>query len=384
MIASSNTGAIKKRDISLENPENNSPPNVQPTNGVKSKSDTVSDVPWKKKSLCEVIKSKFFISVLVVCVVFVTLLCIGLVTTYEKDNDITLTVDAWNDKLSEEQLFWFNSGLDELKQAIRVGQNTKRAKNVILFVADGMGPTSVTAARIYKEKEEGHLIWERFPHMGLLKVRRAKTNNFIVINRRFFIAFINSQTYCADKQVPDSLCTATALFGGVKTNYETGGVDSSVKLADCTASLDPTNHVESILDWAQKARMGTGFVTTTRVMHATPSALYAHTPDRRWECDATMPATASACKDIARQLVETEPGNKINVIMGGGRQCLVTGVTGSDADPIDTWACSRKDGRNLIQDWERLRSQRKESYTVVGTTGELHRVSRKSEYVMGE
>lgn len=195
---------------------------------------------------------------------------------------------------------------------------------------------------------------------------------------------LHLQTYCADKQVPDSLCTATALFGGVKSNYETGGVDSSVKLGDCAASQDESHHVESILHWAQNANMGTGFVTTTRVVHATPSALYANTPDRRWECEANMPASASACRDIGRQLVETAPGNKLNVIMGGGRQCLVSNVNGSDADPIDTWACSRKDGRNLIEFWQQLRADRKETYSVVSSTGGLAAVDAKDEFVMGK
>lgn len=123
-----------------------------------------------QQTVGQVLKSKFFLAVVVVCVILITCLCIGLVTTYEADNDITATVDAWNDKLSAEQLFWFQSGLTELKHALGVAQNTRRAKNVILFVADGMGPSTVTAARIYKEREEGHLIWERFPHMGMLKV----------------------------------------------------------------------------------------------------------------------------------------------------------------------------------------------------------------------
>lgn len=192
------------------------------------------------------------------------------------------------------------------------------------------------------------------------------------------------QTYCADKQVPDSLCTATALFGGVKTNYETGGIDSTAKLGDCQSSLNPSHHVESILHWAQNAKMGTGFVTTTRVVHATPSALYANTADRRWECEAKMPENASACKDIARQLVETAPGNKINVIMGGGRQCLVSGVQGTAEDPIDTWACARRDGRNLIESWENLRKGRKDSYAVVGNTEQLRAVDARNEFVMGK
>lgn len=49
--------------------------------------------------------------------------------------------------------------------------------------------------------------------------------------------------------------------------------------------------------------------------HATPSALYAHTPDRNWECEATINSEFSHCKDIARQLIEDEPGRSINVII---------------------------------------------------------------------
>ncbi|KAJ8967638.1 hypothetical protein NQ314_002757 [Rhamnusium bicolor] len=56
-----------------------------------------------------------------------------------------------------------------------------------------------------------------------------------------------------------------------------------------------------------------GFVTTTRVTHATPSALYAHTPNRNWECESKIPENAFKCKDIARQLIEDTPGKKIQV-----------------------------------------------------------------------
>lgn len=111
------------------------------------------------------------------------------------------------------------------------------------------------------------------------------------------------------------MSTATALFGGVKTNYEVGGVDSSVSLGNCTESLKNQHHIETIIKWAQDDGMYTGFVTTTRVMHATPAALYAHVPDRRWECENKMPAESisEGCKDIARILIEDEPGKNINV-----------------------------------------------------------------------
>lgn len=54
------------------------------------------------------------------------------------------------------------------------------------------------------------------------------------------------------------------IIPGVKSNYETSGVDSSIELDDCKGSLNKTNRVDSILKWAQDAKKATGFVTTTR------------------------------------------------------------------------------------------------------------------------
>lgn len=56
-----------------------------------------------------------------------------------------------------------------------------------------------------------------------------------------------------------------------------------------------------------------GFVTTTRVTHATPAALYAHSANRHWECESKMNPSQRICKDIARQLIEDAPGKNLNV-----------------------------------------------------------------------
>lgn len=195
------------------------------------------------------------------------------------------------------------------------------------------------------------------------------------------------KTYCFDKQVPDSTATATAMFGGVKANYHTSGVDSNVRESDCAASLNPNHHVSSIIQWAQEVGMSTGFVTTTRVVHATPAALYSHTPDRHWECESKMPAEAiqAGCKDIARQLIEDLPGRNINVIMGGGRQCLVSNVTDTPSDPIDMWSCVAKDGRNLIHKWAEDKRERRLPFAVVQNNGELAKIAddNMAEYVLG-
>jgi len=66
--------------------------------------------------------------------------------------------------------YWTSLGRAELDEALNVAMNNKVAKNVILFIGDGMGPNTVTASRIYKNGEKGRLTFEKFPHLGLLKV----------------------------------------------------------------------------------------------------------------------------------------------------------------------------------------------------------------------
>lgn len=159
-------------------------------------------------------RSRLFLISVVFSALLITAMCIGFVVHYGMSGDVgdMETVSYWPVDLPKEQKEWYDQGIDELQKAVSRQFNRRRAKNVILFVGDGMGPNTVTAARILGVKEEGLLRWEQFPDMGLLK------------------------TYCADKQVPDSFSTATALFGGVKVNYETGGVDANVPLGNCSAS----------------------------------------------------------------------------------------------------------------------------------------------------
>lgn len=62
------------------------------------------------------------------------------------------------------------------------------------------------------------------------------------------------------------------------------------------------------------AGKSTGIVTNTRITHATPAALYGHSPSRYWEDDSKVPpASRKSCKDLARQLIENDPGRNINV-----------------------------------------------------------------------
>lgn len=164
------------------------------------------------------------------------------------------------------------------------------------------------------------------------------------------------------------------------------GVDETVTEGDCRASQNANTHLNSILKLAQDADMSTGFVTNTRVMHATPGALYANSPDRRWECESTMTQVArdQGCKDIARQLIEDEPGRNINVIMGGGRQLLISNITGTPNDPINAWACFSRDGRDLISTWRNDKAARGVGHEYVSNTAQLNNINvQNTDYVLG-
>ena len=47
---------------------------------------------------------------------------------------------------------YFRAAQAALQERLRVTANTNRAKNVILFVGDGMGISTVTAGRIYEAR----------------------------------------------------------------------------------------------------------------------------------------------------------------------------------------------------------------------------------------
>lgn len=82
---------------------------------------------------------------------------------------------------------WFGNAQRDLYESANRNLNTNKAKNVILFVGDGMGMSTVTAARILRGQlngnsgEENMLEFEKFPHIGLSKVNAREGNVFKLI-----------------------------------------------------------------------------------------------------------------------------------------------------------------------------------------------------------
>ena len=211
------------------------------------------------------------------------------------------------------------------------------AKNVILFLGDGMGISTVTAARIFAGQqaggpgEEHRLSFEHFPVTGL-----AKTYN------------VNSQT-------PDSAGTMSAIVTGVKTDIGVFGIDENVSFGNCASARG--HELVTLLEIAELAGKATGVVSTARLTHATPAATYAKAPSRDWEDDSRMPVVArnAGCDDIASQFVgfearlnrqfRREVSDGIEVAFGGGR---------ANFHGDEETGGRRKDGRDLIAEWQTL------------------------------
>ena len=94
------------------------------------------------------------------------------------------------------------------------------ARNIILFIGDGMGVSTVTAARIFDGQAQGmsgeeHLLaFEMFPHVALVK------------------------TYNTNQQVPDSAGTATAIMTGHKSRAGVINIGPQAHRRNCAEALE--------------------------------------------------------------------------------------------------------------------------------------------------
>jgi alkaline phosphatase len=208
----------------------------------------------------------------------------------------------------------------------------RRARNVILFVGDGMGISTVTAARILDGQRRGvdgegnRLSFEEFPATGLVR------------------------TFTANQQTSDSAPTATAMVTGWLANDGALSVSPQVGGNETDAQRVAAGRLETILELAEARGLATGIVTTTRITDATPASTYAHTPNRFWETSGQLPPGATLA-DIATQLLERQrTGNGIEVILSGGRDVMLPDMTTDPEHPGRTGR--RRDGRNLIEEWQ--------------------------------
>ncbi|NHZ95667.1 alkaline phosphatase [Massilia sp. CCM 8734] len=212
------------------------------------------------------------------------------------------------------------------------------AKNIIFFLGDGMGPTTITAARIYRYKEEGLLHFERMPHSARIK------------------------TYSNDAQTTDSAPSMGSYMTGIKINNDVISMADAKpfaprKDANGNATIDacPAGNgraAATILELAKAAGKSVGSITTTELTHATPASTFSHV------CERDM------AYQIAAQVVPGGAGfnpalkDGVDVLMGGGRNHFT---------PFDAArnALGRADGRDLMAE---LAAQ---GYTVAANADQM-------------
>ncbi len=219
---------------------------------------------------------------------------------------------------------WWQSGRKALSQRKAVQLNYAQAKNVILFIADGMGISTITAARIYdgqskgRSGEENSLSFERFPHTALIK------------------------TYGSDAQITGSAATASAMNSGVKVPHDMINWQGE-KVCDGSYGDLPSTLAQLAVNHGKF----TGVVSTDRITSATPAAVYGHVPNRKWQSESRLPRKdrQRGCVSLAHQMLQFNQGRGLQVMLGGGRKAFTT----DQGNLIDAW--QRRNGNAVyVQD----------------------------------
>lgn len=173
----------------------------------------------------------------------------------------------------------------------------KRAKNVILFLADAGGISTLNAASwlAYQAPQKLHV--QSWPNVGL------------------------SDTSPARGFVTDSANGMSAIVTGVKT--QNGVISQGPEAVRGVSDGAPT---KSILEYAEQHGLKTGVVSDQPITDATPAACYAHANDRgKWA-------------EIFTQAFKPRFGDGVDVMIGAGRQTIDTQLKaqGSSIDALAT------------------------------------------------
>jgi alkaline phosphatase len=193
----------------------------------------------------------------------------------------------------------------------------RKARTVIFFIGDGMGVSTITAARVFSVGLDGQLVVDQFPYTAL------------------------SKTYSADSITPDSAPTMSAMMTGVNTNQSVIGFDTSTEPSDFNNDGDGEASW-TLLELAKRRGMKVGAVSTATITHATPAATYAHINQRNNENDIALQALPT--DSTFNQRLE----RGVDILMGGGRRFFVPNTVVDEEGARG----ARTDGRDLRAEFQ--------------------------------
>jgi alkaline phosphatase len=160
-------------------------------------------------------------------------------------------------------------------------EQPRKARNIVLFLADAAGVSALNAASLLGYGEPLKLRIQQWPHLGL------------------------SETSPVDSFVSDSANGMSSIVTGVKTR---NGVIS--QSADAIRGKRDGSPTKTLLEYAEERGLLTGVVSTQSIADATPAATYAHSNDRRkWA-------------EIFVQAFSPRYGDGVDVLFGAGRRSI--------------------------------------------------------------
>ncbi|HYP08290.1 MAG TPA: alkaline phosphatase [Bryobacteraceae bacterium] len=210
----------------------------------------------------------------------------------------------------------------------------KRAKNVILFLADAGGVATLNGASLLGYNAPQKLHVQSWPALAL------------------------SDTSPTGRWVTDSAAGMTAIVTGQKTwnGVISQGPDTRRKEKDGTP-------LKTILEYAEERGLSTGVLSNVNIADATPAACYAHANDR------------ALFASIFLQIFTPRFGDGVDVVFGPGRKPVFDSVTaaGKDLDAI-----AKENGRPIYDTIEAVPEEDDRALAVIAGNIDLNAAAKKA------
>lgn len=207
----------------------------------------------------------------------------------------------------------------------------RRAKNVIVFLADAGGVSTVSAASLHGYGEPLKLYVQSWPNMGL------------------------SDTTTATNYVSDSAAGMTAIVTGVKTQ---NGVISMGP--DTERGKKDGRILKTLLEYAEEKGLSTGVVSNMSIADATPAACYGHANDRRKQGELFL------------QIFRPRFGDGPDVVIGAGRK-TIWGQAGAEIEQA-----AQKAGRKIYDSLEAAPAADRRPVVVIDGDLDVAAASRRA------
>jgi alkaline phosphatase len=211
---------------------------------------------------------------------------------------------------------------------------SKRAKNIILLLADAGGVATLSAASLVGHNAPQKLYVQSWPSLAL------------------------SDTTPTGQWVTDSAAGMTAIVTGRKTwnGVISQGPDTRRKEKNGTP-------LKTILEYAEERGLSTGVLSNVNIADATPAACYAHANDR------------ALFADIFLQIFSPRFGNGVDVVFGPGRKRIYDSVAtqGKNLDEI-----AKEHGRPIYDSVDAVPEQADRALAVIPGEIDLNTAAKKA------